>query len=623
MAALHLVNPARFHLHYAYAHMKKLGVLVLFATFLIPLRSARAGIASHATGKVSDGIPIELITGTTFGYDVSGLIIPFVIQPKEIKLQDVHPEAAYFSKISTWARPVVVQKLTIDRTNDEKVSRKYCLDIVMKPPFMNTIRNYALSVGTEVSDNWPDAQITGQHEEILASWNGRWFKSPSIGGPLWGNEPDADATTDVLGVGSPSSEGFYDYNYNTLIIANIETGDCGGQDPATAQPQDEIDAVQLAEIPGGCSGDFCGQLTTEYTGPTITEFVTKIIDGITYVFKRAVKDVVKLQIRVTAVNRDGIFANQRAKTGKCSPGDVKDEQTAKLCENDGQWAAGFIPRQAYKPVDPHALEEQVVNLGNNVEVTLPIAFKGGNSAREKMKDASCFATPLVAIINKDLVIGDKESYIDHTPNCLPETPQQCKVDTWPEIKQKLNKAITDASNEYGNYIPGGSALLNKILHVIFQIEVENDITMNPDKGGTYYCQENEAGAAGPFQIKTATYGDVTNECESEYMSDDLSGCKSKETQMSRCLTEDAAMLAARTLLYSGGRWVYTPGQCTNRENAITSYEELFKAVCNYGTGMCVPQSHLEGRTYCEDVFIKVGLPIPTHTCPAPTGSLNM
>lgn len=599
--------------------MKKLAVFLLFIVFFLPRNAVYAGMASHATGKVGDGIPIELVTGAAFGYDIAGLIVPFVFKPKEIKLQDIHPEAAYFSKASLWGRPMFVQNNTIDRTNDEKVSRKYCLKIVMKPPFMEKIVTYALSVGTEISANWEDAQITGQHEEILASWNGRWFKQPSIGGPLWGNEPDPDAT-DVMGVGTWNPNGFYDYNYNTYILANIETGDCGMQEPATDLPQDEIDAVQLAEIPGGCSGDFCGQYNGEYTGPTIVQEIVKYIDGVRTIIEDYAKDVVSLEFHVTAVNRDGVTTNQRAKTGKCDPNYTKDEQTAKLCENNGQWTAGFIPLSEYTNEELHAKEPQDVDIGSGLNVTLDIPFLNGNTARQKTNDATCFATPLVAIINKDLVYGDDESYIDYTPNCMEGDDIQCKVDTWPEIKRKLDGAIDKAANEYGQYIPGGSSLLNRILHEIFTIEVENDITMNPDKGGTYYCQENEAGAAGPFQIKTETYGDITNECDTEYMEDDLSGCKTKETQLSRCITEDAAILAARAILYNGGYWVFTPKQCTNREATIPDYAKLYEAVCNYGEGMCNPLDHLEGQTYCEYVFNQIGLPIPPNSCPVDTNA---
>ena len=140
------------------------------------------------------------------------------------------------------------------------------------------------------------------------------------------------------------------------------------------------------------------------------------------------------------------------------------------------------------------------------------------------------------------------------------------------------------------------------MNVIFSIEVGLDPTIS---GANYRCEENYASAAGPFQIKTETYGDITNNCEAEYMPDDLTGCKTKETQLSRCITEDAAILAMRALLYSGGRWVFTPNQCTDREFRIANMSELYTAVCNYGEGDTIPP-HLGNKTYCEYVFDTLG-----------------
>jgi|GEM_PF-6401683 len=605
--------------------MKLFRTIAILVLCCIPFRQAYAGIASHATGKTNATISLPLLTGTLFGYDIAGLIIPKAIKLKENRLPDVHPQAAYFSKMSPWARPIVVQQKTVNWTNPQYVSNKYCVKIKLKVPYMGEIGPlYVLTENTtEISEDWEDSRITGQHEEILASWNGLWFKAPSTGGPLWGNEPDEDdAAADVLGVGTWDPNGSYDYNYNTLVVATIYTADCGLQGPGEELPPTELDVTRFAQLPGGCSGDNCAQFETEYTGPTITEIVEKIVDGILTLVERIKVVPVPISFAVTAKHRDGLFANQRPKTGKCSSSATKDAQTGELCDRDGQWTSGFIPRSEYKDVAYHATEEHEVYLSGTASekpAVMPMVNLTYHSAEEKTKDASCFGTPLVATLNRekdgDLVYGDNESYTKYMDNCLPEEPMQCKIDTWEEIISKLDKAISDAANEYGQYIPGGSATLNRILHVIFDIEVRNDNTINPELGGTYVCEENSATAAGPFQIKTETYGLVTNQCSSEYIADDLSGCKTEDTQLSRCITEDAAKLAARAILFSGGYWVYTPNQCTNREATIPDYNALYEAVCNYGEGMCNPLDHLEGQTYCEYVFNQAGLPIPPNSCP--------
>lgn len=414
--------------------MKKMVILVLLLlAALLPSQPVYAGIASHNNGSVTDSIPLELLTGTLFGFDISGLIVPIVDNPKENTIPDVHPYSVFNSLISTWARPMVVQKKTVDYTNANPVSAKYCVKIVLKPPYMDKIVKYALTEDTtEISQDWEEARIAGQHEEILASWNGLWKKTPSVGGPL--NDAALDQKSNAAPVaGTASPDGFYNYNYATHTIASISTADCSGQDPSTDVLPEKLDVVQLASLPGGCQGDNCAQAPNgfTYTGPTFEDPIYGFINGIKQIIGYIIRKVnFPIQIQIWAKHGDSSFANLQAKSGRCNPGDTKDEQTAKLCEENGQWTTGFVPISQQKPVEPHALQNQKISLnGEGAKgVTIPIAYKNTNSAEEDTQTAACFNTPLVAIEQNNLQIGDAQSSHSFRENCNIAPLPQCPID---------------------------------------------------------------------------------------------------------------------------------------------------------------------------------------------------
>ena len=164
------------------------------------------------------------------------------------------------------------------------------------------------------------------------------------------------------------------------------------------------------------------------------------------------------------------------------------------------------------------------------------------------------------------------------------------------IQAGIDSAIATAVQNYAQFFPRSSSDIQRLMKMIFTLESADWINGLQD----YQCVEHASTAAGPFAIKTGTYRLVTNNCPNEYDTRDLAAC-GKGT-LSRCEVKDAAELAVRALLFSGGSWTYTPGQCDNRASKIITDAELYRAVCNYGEGVT--------STYCKVIYDLLGWPIP-------------
>ncbi len=386
--------------------MKKLFVLLILSVLvLIPITPVFAGVASHATTKAGDAIDITLHPihqlPQKFGYDITGDIIPIVAAvEKRIAIPDVYPFAVFNKALSDLAQSIYGKQKTIDFTNNNPVSAKYCVKMVLTPPYMEKVVRYDITdTTTEISADWPDSRVAGQAEEYLASWNGLWKKGPN-------------------------TAGYYDYNYPTHVIATIVTGDCGMQTSAVpVKTGDPLVAKQLARFEPGCPDvDHCSHYEDWYSGPEKKYWVEG--DGIKPGHWEWVHLPVPIRYEITRKSGDGHFTNLQAKSGRCDSGDTSDAQTAALCDQRGQWTSGFVPKSIFDiPIAPHAQVEQQVQLSGitaqhistlDHPVTLDTAFKNTHSAMEDTKTAVCFLTPMSR--QNAVSIGDKTDSIPLTCN---------------------------------------------------------------------------------------------------------------------------------------------------------------------------------------------------------------
>jgi len=167
----------------------------------------------------------------------------------------------------------------------------------------------------------------------------------------------------------------------------------------------------------------------------------------------------------------------------------------------------------------------------------------------------------------------------------------------------VDAAISQAASKHG--VPAS------LLRAIFEIE-GIDFIADP---ANYVCTENVASAAGVMQITKSTYNIVT--CENERLAKDLGTCDTLDPgKLSRCNIYDAFELAARTLLWKAGRWLYGPGNCSATGPLPADKQSIYNAACNYygsfapdsltiNLSQSIPAAQRRQNgdmNYCEKVF---------------------
>lgn len=502
-----------------------------------------------------------------FGYTVSDVITPIFRKEKQIAMPMLTPYKELGEKFIQYLNPQVVHDNSIPYTSDNLIYAIFCAVSTNTEKYSGFIREDVPASKPQISENWKDSQGAMQTAYNANALLGLVQKTPKNSKYNWDRPP--------IKINDADPRKFCDY-----------------RESAKPNPPIETDIISL--------GAFLDSVNI-----FLQMFQTIVVGTDANGNDIYEKTKAKYAVRLTEEKVSG-QSMEFAHVGDATEKEVEKSpfpETIQAATSRG-WAFNYLPEFMSK-------KKTINNAETEYEYKVKFFDRGAsiksptnlvNNMKERMKQAGCAVMP-------DSIDGaalDREGTV---PLECDKKPTDCKeADTWEQILEKLPTSLSVTSQKYAQYFPSpASEQLPDLMNVIFDIEVRNDNTLNPALGGSYVCEENSASAAGPFQIKTETYGDITNECSSEYMQDDLSICKTEETQLSRCITEDATELAMRALLYSSGRWVYTPNQCTNRENKIGTMGELYTAVCNYGEGDTI-LPHLDNKTYCEYVFDKLGWP---------------
>lgn len=532
---------------------------------------------SFTTVRLNKFGSVVIRVGQAIGFDISGLITPIFNKEKQIAAPNHEPTATWKAAFNEYFTPQSY------RDDGKHVN----WDADANPVFYTALYGAILKADAEHS-NHPDPT------DCYISTNPE--KSADVPfAPLdFQKAREADAWLGTNPV-NPDTNGVVDFNLPSKTIGGMNSGeDCKKHEAGFERDPLENNLRALSQFGTG----------TLIEGHEITDIFTIITKWVIdhWVEETIWKEEPKYNEVLLTMKKNLPWYHIKTHDGG-GPEDEAGEYSGNSAISGG-WTAFTLREEDKKPVVPASLQPYEIKILEFPQKTLEASYDLMNIAQVRMQQAACYVTPYTPKNNPqaDAALG---GIIKIQDECQPKTELCDEADTWEEIVQKLQKSLNDAAAQYAAYFPISSSQLVDLMNVIFTIEVGNDNTLNPELGGSYVCEENSAGAAGPFQIKTETYGDITNNCQEEYMPDDLTGCKTKETQLSRCITEDAAILAIRAMLYSAGRWVHTPNQCTNREFRIANMSELYTAVCNYGEGDTI-LPHLGNKTYCEYVFDTLG-----------------
>ncbi len=560
--------------------MKRIsGIVIFIAVFLFILLPPAYASTDKAftTVRLNKFGSVAIVLGNKFGFDIGGFIVPFFNKEGNMATPDFYPGADFKGSISEYTMP----QSKID------LSKIIPWNEQLNPVILTALYGAILKTDAEHSNHpEPTDCYISQGLETSAPnehapehfWNGQFLNA------MYG----------IREITPPDSSGVIDFNRGQQALAGMNPAeDCKKHNIGFEREKLENDLKKLSQFGDGTMIE--GQEMT--TIMKIVEFFNKLT-GKTELREEPETEPHKDDVILTKDQKLPWY-NFMCNDYWCPGNETGDDSSG--TEKTGGWTNFLLPVKDQAKVMAASVQSYGINVLGFPQKPLEASYDAFNQSQVGMQKAGCYATPYTPKNNlqEEAAIG---GLIKIQDECQPLTTLCDEADTWDEIVQKLQKSLNDAANEYAAYFPISSSQLVDLMNVIFTIEVGNDPTIS---GANYRCEENSATAAGPFQIKTETYGDITNNCEEEYMPDDLTGCKTKETQLSRCITEDAAVLAIRAMLYSAGRWVHTPNQCTDREFRIANMSELYTAVCNYGEGDTI-LPHLGNKTYCEYVFDTLG-----------------
>ena len=514
--------------------------------------------------------------GNKFGFDIGGFIVPFFNKEGNMATPDFYPGADFKGSIGEYTMP----QSKID------LSKIIPWNEALNPVILTALYGAILKTDAEHSNHpEPTDCYISQGLEISAPnehapehfWRGQFLNA------FFGIRP-------IIPLGS---DGVIDFNREHRALAGMNPAeDCKKHNVGFEREKLENDLRKLSQFGQG----------TMIEGQEMTT-IMKIIEF----FNRKTGEMDTKEVPETEPHKDDVILTKDQKLPwynfMCNdywcPGNETGEDSSDT-DKTGGWTNFLLPPKDQAKVMAASVQSYGINVLGFPQKPLEASYDAFNQSQVGMQKAGCYATPYTPENNpqEDAALG---GLIKIQEQCEPKA-QQCKVDTWEEILQKLPGSINTVCQKYQGSLPTiSTSQCSAMMNEIFNIEVRYDNTMNPDLGGEYNCEENEAGAAGPFQIKLESK-DLTM-CTEEQMDDDLTACKTSEKQLSRCITEDAAEIAMRIILNFS--------TCSNVDTLDTT-QELYNRVCGY-YGSCDPLPHLDNKSYCEDIFDAAGIPKPT-TC---------
>lgn len=562
--------------------MKRTFVFTVVMAFFLLVLTPRAYASTDkafTTVRLNKFGSVAIILGNKFGFDIGGFIVPFFTKEKEMATPDFYPGADFKGSISKYTMPQSKMDLNKIIPWNEQANP-------VKP---TALYGAILKTDADHSNHPPptDCYISQGLETSVAL--------PNAPGHFWTGQ-FINAFYGIREISPKDESGIIDFNRPNVALAGMNAGeDCKKHDPGIDREKVETGLTKLSQFGQG----------TMIEGEEMTT-IMKIIEF----FNRKTGEMDTKEVPETEPHKDDVFLTKDQKLPGfnfmcndywCPGNEVGDDSSH--ADTQGGWTNFLLPLKDQGKVLAASLQPYLITVLGFPQKPLLASYDAFNQSQVGMQKAGCYATPYTPENNPqaDAALG---GLIKIQEQCEPKT-QQCKVDSWEEILQKLPGAINAVCEKYKNSLPISTTQCSAMMNEIFNIEIRNDPEWS---GANYRCERrSDSSAAGPFQIIDESYSIVA--CSEEELSDDLSGCKTKEQQLSRCITEDATEMAMRVILNFS--------DC-NSAGSLTTTGDLYRRVCEYGTGVCVPLPHLGNKTYCEHVFDVAGIAKPPNTCTAPT-----
>ena len=561
--------------------------LLVFFCVVAPTQPVHAENTMFTTTRLNDWASTAIKFGENFGFNLAGLIMPSFHGQPQTAIFNYEPYSITAQKFGERSLPGALRPegRVKDWDANHEVERQGRYGAILK-------------ANAEHGDD-----VTS--DECYISEDNQVSAPLDFVRELWQNGYILDAIYGLQAI-LPSEDGIFDMNREKLHLAGMNGAeDCKKHFRGLEDKPVEKDQVQLSHF-GGEAGIIAQMRDTIFT---IIEKIVHYADGSSGVVqsKEYEKENAHQQVILTKKERQPYQESNCDFSVKPCAGNQVGPVYSKDLDKHGGFPAGFIADSKQEDVEAHATLYDNVTLVGFPAGKVEDFDLNANKMKHGFNTMACTGVP--SKLQDKAIIGNKDNPQKILEYCNPEEKIACTPDTWEQIVSGLPSAINKAAAKYAAYFPISQGQLASLLKVIFDMEMGNDPDHN---GANYKCEDNGYTAYGPFQIKTETYADVTNDCKGEYIKDDIKQCN--DEGLSRCMVEDAAELAARVLLISGGRWEYTPGKCEGREHKLSSMSELYTAVCNYGEGDKL-LAHLGNKTYCQYAFEQLGWPVPAAGSP--------
>lgn len=288
------------------------------------LPSINGALTDFAETKFGGTEAIDILAGTTFGFELQDIILPIYNKVKQIAAPDFKPLG--IGTMQTYNKYLIPESL-----NDTIIHYSDINENIATSIFCAVIRNRS---------KYGKKSLTIAKSGVQKSSNFEYSQE------AFENLRKANAVYGLLAV-EPNAEGFLDFNLPSMYHP-AGTAKCGKQYTSEEDKPVENDVTELASWGGGT-----GTVEVTNTWETLYNWVKKIVSGLPKLVPDGYKKFFPSYEAVLTENTRPSNFEQLAHAGDATEKDVEnaaDEETKKLAKSRGL-AFAYLPEE--KSTDPN------------------------------------------------------------------------------------------------------------------------------------------------------------------------------------------------------------------------------------------------------------------------------
>ena len=410
--------------------MKKYFILFLILLGLsTPLtRTIATDDIAFTTTRLNKFGSVVIRASNLFGFDIAGFVMPFFTKPEEIAAPDFEPANDFTGKINQRIFPqgILDKGKVIPWTDDITLKSLYGAILKTDQQYSNhpPPTDCFISVTQQKTDPVPFAPSLFQNLESIDAFWGLMPKKTESDGILNFNRPDK-----ALGGMNPAE-------------------DCKKHDFGKELPSVENDTPKLASFQGDVT--IQGEIIQ-----TVTEIVTKIIQGFAQLIEKPITEQHKDDVILTEKKRLPWF-QFLCHVYKC-PGKELGEETAGL-DKKGGFANAFFSPEHQIPVIPAGVHPMEISVAGFKQRPFEASFDNENQADWGLRRLGCVAAPYG--MQQKLSVGKTRPIAEF---CNPPPKLDCPIDLIEQGKAKMILHVILKMQEHTNHQTNIFLILKNLL----------------------------------------------------------------------------------------------------------------------------------------------------------------